>query len=978
MTKKDVFANIANNSISGRKELLKEIYPKKNVARHFQMCDDNKVDYCEKSRDENLEDYYIGLKELKEKFQPYLIRYPKKLNFKNKVINITKFKYKFEDNKEYENITIPHYHGPAKRWESVYTTIIDVSNLDKLKKTYIVFKGVDYYADIYINNEHVMYHEGFFAKFECDISKYIGDSITLKVIVRNDLPTIGSNNMQNNGDKLYAATGIGWDNPEDGWHHCPAGGGIFDKVYIEQREKVHIRDIFLRPDIDNNCVFININLYSHIDENIEKELSLNILPYNFNEDISYIIKEKIKVGYGNNYYDFKVELNNYRLWESEQPFLYLCQSNVEKSYYEAKFGMRKFHMDEKQKLKGTLYFNNKKVILRGANEMGHLQLCVVRNDYDQLIEDILIAKYCNMNCYRITQRPVQEEIYDYCDMLGMMNQVDFPLFGFMRKNKFFEGVKQAGEMERLVRNHPSVIVASYINEPFPPTKYNLQHRHLSRPELELFFDACDAAIYFENPDRVVKRVEGDYDPPTNKGLSDFHCYNMWYTNHALPVGMLYKGYLPAIKKGWKVGCGEYGAEGLDNLEVMKKYYPKEWLPENDSDFWISDKIIKAQTNTMHGDWYEAQSNINDWINESQKHQAFATKLMTEAFRRRNDILIYTAIHLLIDAWPSGWMKTLLDVDRVPKLAYFAFKESQQPLKVSLRCDRWQVYEDETINVEAWILNDSNKNYRNMQINATICDDTNDYYSYSLDKVKIKACNSEIGGIIPIKIPKIGKDTNLYIDVELIKGGNVVNIDRFKVKTFPKSNLVIPVFPIGKLAKIIVNQSQLIEVSDYYENCTLLISSVKEYNKYKDSLANNKKVFLNPDEINMTYDVDNKQYEYAPIFKEEVGESCELKGLSFVACNKKYQNKYQKDGFSYWYNNDKEYIDHVTTRYIKGEFDEHIVFAYEKPSFGKRTKGKKNELAIVSKVSNSYFVSLEIDGRLNYNPILDRLLGDIIK
>ncbi len=46
-----------------------------------------------------------------------------------------------------------------------------------------------------------------------------------------------------------------------------------------------------------------------------------------------------------------------------------------------------------------------------------------------------------------------------------------------------------------------------------PDKYNLSYRHMSRSELELFFDACDAAVNFENPDRVIKRVEGDYDPP---------------------------------------------------------------------------------------------------------------------------------------------------------------------------------------------------------------------------------------------------------------------------------------------------------------------------------------------------------------------------------------------------------------------------------------------------------------------------------
>ena len=43
-----------------------------------------------------------------------------------------------------------------------------------------------------------------------------------------------------------------------------------------------------------------------------------------------------------------------------------------------------------------------------------------------------------------------------------MLQTDLPLFGSLRPNLFAEGVKQAGEMERLVRNHPSNIMVTYI------------------------------------------------------------------------------------------------------------------------------------------------------------------------------------------------------------------------------------------------------------------------------------------------------------------------------------------------------------------------------------------------------------------------------------------------------------------------------------------------------------------------------------
>ncbi len=72
------------------------------------------------------------------------------------------------------------------------------------------------------------------------------------------------------------------------------------------------------------------------------------------------------------------------------------------------FGMRKFVSDETTTPKGKFFFNNKPFIMRGANEMGHLQQCVMNGDFNQLIDDILIAKICHMNYYRLTQRPVQE------------------------------------------------------------------------------------------------------------------------------------------------------------------------------------------------------------------------------------------------------------------------------------------------------------------------------------------------------------------------------------------------------------------------------------------------------------------------------------------------------------------------------------------------------------------------------------------
>lgn len=117
--------------------------------------------------------------------------------------------------------------------------------------------------------------------------------------------------------------------------------------------------------------------------------------------------------------------------------------------------------------------------------MGFEQQDVMNGNFNQLIDDILLAKLCNMNFLRLTQRPVQEEIYDYCDRLGIMIQTDLPLFGVMRKTKFAEGVRQAEEMEKLVRSHPCCIVDTFINEPFANGR-DEPHRHMTRDEMEDF------------------------------------------------------------------------------------------------------------------------------------------------------------------------------------------------------------------------------------------------------------------------------------------------------------------------------------------------------------------------------------------------------------------------------------------------------------------------------------------------------------
>ena len=120
-------------------------------------------------------------------------------------------------------------------------------------------------------------------------------------------------------------------------------------------------------------------------------------------------------------------------------------------------------------------------------------------------------------------------------------------------------------MERLVRGHPCNIMVTYINEPFPGG-CGKPHRHLTRAEMESFFAAADQAVRLANPDRVIKAVDGDYDPP-GPGLPDNHCYCGWYNGHGVEIwaGCTRASGSRSSPAGC-YGCGEFGAEGLDPVE----------------------------------------------------------------------------------------------------------------------------------------------------------------------------------------------------------------------------------------------------------------------------------------------------------------------------------------------------------------------------------------------------------------------------
>ena len=568
------------------------------------------VDFPSRPLMQTREDFRAALAELRKQYEPFLADYTPPMSATRARVELDTFQFRMEEPDDlrdfsrvgrgegsWQNVRLPDYRGPVGWWAGYYRKVLEIPPAVWNQEAILLrFGAVDYKCQVYLNGRMVTTHEGFFAPFEVDVTPYLrrdGENV-LVVRIQNESIMLGVDSWSGtkvDGDKIYAATGVGWDDPVLGWHACPPGAGIWQKVYLEGRPKLAITGFFVQPDLPNKAMELRVEVDYRENVNRDLDLTVSIYPKNFHGlALENLPIKTAPAGPGSTEYRATLYLGDFRPWQPESPYLYTLRATVRPKdggpvdVAQDHFGMREFHMDDTSAVKGTLYLNGEPVILRGADTMGNFEVPAMKGDEQQLIEDILIAKLAHMNFFRLTQTPVQPEVYDMFDRLGMMAQTDLPLFGLLRRPQLVEAIRQVGEMEKLVRNHPANIIISYINEPTNAEKDNVAHRDLTRPELELFFEAASSVVHVYNPARVIKTVDGDYDPP-EPGMPDNHIYCLGTAHTPFPSASSFAATGCPPKRAGNTAAANTASRVWRTPRPCSSTIPKDWLPASVNDRW---------------------------------------------------------------------------------------------------------------------------------------------------------------------------------------------------------------------------------------------------------------------------------------------------------------------------------------------------------------------------------------------------------
>lgn len=292
-----------------------------------------------------------------------------------------------------------------------------------------------------------------------------------------------------------------------------------------------------------------------------------------------------------------------------------------------------------------------------------------------------MAKECNMTVLRHHggQPIMPENMYDACDEMGIMLLFDFPIGNCCLEtdDEFLKNLSDTiRNIVKQLRNHASIMEWTGGNEldyyfnPGADRKGVEVERYAAESEddTRLFRDTC--------PVEGSRHAPWDYNP-------DLH-YN--YYNSDLKDN---KGVLPLMR------YGEFGCQTPANLEVWYRDFPvaSQWpLNEEDptqwrknalnavfdSDYWLRPSLIER----FFGDLDDLEMTIKG----GQYLAGEGIRYAMDALRARGKKIGGFTSWDYNEPWPNGAGSYVIDYDGRPVMAYRFMQEALEPIALQLKYD----------------------------------------------------------------------------------------------------------------------------------------------------------------------------------------------------------------------------------------------------------------------------------------------------
>jgi beta-mannosidase len=691
----------------------------------------------------------------------------------------TFFDLEYDDGR-WSEITVPScWHGEGYDYNGVawYRTRFDYAADGYNNVIRLHFKGVDYYADAWLNGYYLGSHEGFFQHFSFDASRWIKEGENL-LVVKVENPNVMRLLVKG------ALMGINWDANDPDVNP----GGISNDVQLLASRDLYLEQLKATPFVDLESMSAQVHCRAVVFNTTkavkEVQLSAALSPYNF-AGTSYQAEVTKQFMPGRSETEIWLEVPRPELWwpwdmgEQKLYEIRLTASEGKDVLDELsdRVGLRDLRKEEGN---WVSYVNGKRIFGRGPNYLSEqLQSNMTREKYEQ---DVQLMKDANMNMVRVYCVVEREEFYDVCDEKGVMVYQDFPTTGRMSNTGEFlrRAVHQGRELVNQLYNHPSIVIWCWGQQ---PGIKNFEKLCLKLAE------ACEE----EDPYRFVQQGSSVWQWRTAKQKFD------WPIDYHLLAGWFHPDdrFGPFLMLDRDEGNSGYSVEELnikrkELLEFVSEYGPPEALPGMES----LEKIIPEkdrwpvnwgayERRRLHGDilkrWIDIPDSIEGLIEASQEYQAFHLKYHTEFYRRHKFQPCNGALFFQFKDCFPGVTAAVVDYYGRKKKAYYTLQQAFRPLHVMME---WPRIDGETpgtaLTKGVFVVNDYLRDYRELNVRWWIRD-----ANKQLLQQQVLACNSpenslERVGELAWTVPADGH-APYRISLELADATSILSTNEYEVK-----------------------------------------------------------------------------------------------------------------------------------------------------------------------------------------------------
>ena len=289
------------------------------------------------------------------------------------------------DQIQYLNCRYPFPFDPPKVPQNNptfhYRRTFDIAN--PTDKYYLVFEGVDSYFAVYLNGKYVGSGQISHCTNEFNVTNFIVKGTnTLDVVVVK----------RGAGSYLECKDKFRWT-------------GKYRNVYLLHRPKAHITDYKITTDICDGNGIVAIENISNV-----------TIKYDIYHQSGHILPRDTK----------QIVIKNAKIWSAEHPHLYDLTLSANGEKILERVGIRTVKIEN-----GVFKINGHHQKLKGVNRHESNPITGATVSLADIIKDLKLMKWANVNAIRTSHYPNRPEFYQLCDYFGfyVMDEADVETHG---------------------------------------------------------------------------------------------------------------------------------------------------------------------------------------------------------------------------------------------------------------------------------------------------------------------------------------------------------------------------------------------------------------------------------------------------------------------------------------------------------------------------------------------------------------------